>query len=146
MNTLEVVYDDGGRSKYYKASSVGDCVTRAIAIAANMDYKEVYQMIIDITHRKGRHKTKYNSHPRNGVLKKDIIIAMEKIGFTWHPCMSIGTGCKVHLAKDEIPMDKTIICNLSKHLVAVINGVIHDIYDPSKEGKRCVYGYWEKTA
>ena len=35
-------YNDGGRSKYFKGEKVGDCVVRAIAVAANLDYKEVY--------------------------------------------------------------------------------------------------------
>jgi len=30
--------------------------------------------------------------------------------------------------------------------VAVIDGVINDTYDCSREGTRCVYGYWEKVA
>jgi hypothetical protein len=28
--------------------------------------------------------------------------------------------------------------------MAVIDGVIHDTYDPSRDGKRCVYGYFTK--
>jgi hypothetical protein len=31
---------------------------------------------------------------------------------------------------------------VSRHAVAVIDGVIHDTYDCSRGGKRCVYGYW----
>ena len=31
---------------------------------------------------------------------------------------------------------------LSKHITAVVNGVIHDTYDPSRGGSRCVYGVW----
>jgi hypothetical protein len=26
----------------------------------------------------------------------------------------------------------------------VIDGVIHDLYDPSRDGTRCVYGYYQK--
>lgn len=37
---MDFVYNDGGRSRYFKAKSVGDCVTRAIAIATRTDYKE----------------------------------------------------------------------------------------------------------
>lgn len=140
---LNFVYDDGGRSKYYTATKVGDCVTRAISIASGMDYQEVYNMIADANNRKYKHKKKKSS-PRNGVYKEDINYIMGALGFKWHSCMSIGTGCKVHLNTDEIPMDKVIICSVSKHLVAVKNGVIHDTYDPSRNGMRCVYGYWEK--
>jgi hypothetical protein len=27
----------------------------------------------------------------------------------------------------------------------VIDGVIHDTFDPSRGGTRCVYGYWIKV-
>jgi hypothetical protein len=33
---------------------------------------------------------------------------------------------------------------VSKHYCAVIDGVIHDTSDPSRDGTRCVYGYWIK--
>ena len=39
---MEFIYNDGGRSKYFKAKNVGDCAIRAIAIATDKDYKEVY--------------------------------------------------------------------------------------------------------
>ena len=39
---MRFVYADGGRSKYYKADNVRDCVVRAIANATGRDYKEVY--------------------------------------------------------------------------------------------------------
>lgn len=57
--------------------------------------------------------------------------------------MAIGSGCKVHLRSDELPTGR-IIVSVSKHYVAVIDGVLHDIYDPSRHGNRCVYGYWSK--
>ena len=31
---------------------------------------------------------------------------------------------------------------LSRHITAVVDGVIHDTHDPSRKGTRCVYGYW----
>ena len=66
---------------------------------------------------------------------------MKELGFDWVPCMSLGTGCQVHMHKDELP-GGVIIVSLSRHYAAVIDGVVHDIYDPSRNGTRCVYGYW----
>jgi hypothetical protein len=34
----------------------------------------------------------------------------------------------------------------SRHLVAVIDGVIHDTHDCSRDGTRCVYGYFQPSA
>ena len=55
--------------------------------------------------------------------------------------MFIGSGTTVHLKADELPKGR-IICNVSKHYTAVVDGVIQDTYDPSRRGTRAVYGYW----
>jgi len=47
------------------------------------------------------------------------------------------------LRADELPQGKLIV-RLSKHLTAMIDGVIQDTHDPSRGGKRCVYGYYTK--
>src|SRR6516164_288534 len=43
--------------------------------------------------------------------------------------MRIGQGCTVHLARGELPMGRLIV-SVSRHVVAVIDGVIHDTHDP----------------
>jgi hypothetical protein len=55
--------------------------------------------------------------------------------------MQIGSGCKVHLRDGELPTGRLVVF-VSKHYTAVIDGVIHDTYDPSRAGTRCVYGYF----
>ena len=129
---LNYINDDGGRSKYFAANNVGDCVTRAIAIATQRDYKEVYDEISQFL----------GYTPRNGVKHNDTKRVMDHLGFEWHSTMGIGTGCQVHLAQGEVPMDQPIVCNCSGYLVAVINGNLRDTYDSSRDGTRCVYGYW----
>lgn len=135
-------YDDGGRSKYYRASDVGDCVCRAISIATGMDYKETYNMINQASKKERKGKTS-KSTARDGVRKETIRRIMQDLGWVWVPTMQIGQGCKVHLREDELP-GGTIIVSVSKHLTCVIDGVIHDTFDPSREGDRCVYGYYVK--
>ena len=56
--------------------------------------------------------------------------------------MGIGTGCKFHLKKEELPMGD-IIVKLSKHISVVRDGIINDTYDCSRNETRCVYGYWK---
>lgn len=58
--------------------------------------------------------------------------------------MGIGTGCTVHLRDGELPRGRLIVA-VSKHIVAVVDGVIHDTHDPSRDETRCVYGYWQKV-
>ena len=124
-------YNDGGRSRYFAATNVGDCVTRAVAIASDRDYKAVYDEIRDLV----------GYSPRNSIKHKDVHKVVDHFGGEWHPLMSVGSGCRAHLRDGEIPMGR-IICRCSGHLVAVIDGVVNDTYDSTRGGGRCVYGYW----
>jgi hypothetical protein len=36
-----------------------------------------------------------------------------------------------------------LVVSLSRHYAAVIDGVIRDTHDCSRDGNRCVYGYWQ---
>jgi hypothetical protein len=58
--------------------------------------------------------------------------------------MQIGNGYKVHLKNEELPADR-LVDSLSKHSAAVIDGVLHDIYDCTRDGTRCVYGYYKEA-
>lgn len=130
---MKYKYNDGGRANYFAASGVGDCVTRAVAIATQRDYKDVYKEITRLV----------GYTPRNGVQHRHVRKVMQHFGGVWYPTMKIGAGCTVHLKDGEVPMQGSIICNLSKHVTAVVGGVINDTYDPSRDGERCVYGYWK---
>lgn len=132
-------YDDGGRAAAGYEGRTGDCVTRAVAIAMELPYQRVYDRIAEIhKHHQGGEKT-----ARKGLSGPLIRKLLEKNGWIWTPTMHIGSGCKVHLRAGELPRGR-IIASLSKHLAAVIDGVLHDTYDCSRNGNRCVYGYWEK--
>lgn len=147
MNT-QFVYNDGGRSAYYKGKG-GDCVTRAIAIVTGRDYKEVYDILTEgnSTQRKGKREGskagKRTALSGINTKRKWFQDYMKSLGFTWIPTMQIGQGCKTHLRSDELPQGR-IIVSVSKHYTAMIDGVINDTYDPSRNGNRCVYGYWIK--
>ena len=67
---------------------------------------------------------------------------MASLGFTWHPTMQIGSGCKTHLRADELPKGRLVVA-LSHHMAAVVDGVLYDTYDCSRDGSRCVYGYYK---
>ena len=152
-----LVHDDGGRSRYFRGGMVGDCVTRSIAIATERDYKEVYDALFDLIREfkegRSRHakaiKVKKigacGTTPRNGVPKKVIRKYMESIGWAWFPTMEIGSGCQVHLRSDELPKGRLVV-SVSRHLTAMIDGVIHDTFNCSKRGQRCVYGYYKKDS
>ena len=141
---MKFQYNDGGRSNYFNGTT-GDCVCRAISIATEMDYKEVYDMINQYAkkERTGRRK-KGKSNARTGVYTSTAKKILADLGWTWHPTMGIGTGCQVHVREDELPKGRLIL-NLSRHFSCMIDGVLNDTYDCSRNGTRCVYGYWSKA-
>jgi hypothetical protein len=66
---------------------------------------------------------------------------MRGLGFEWVPTMRVGRGCKVCLWAGELPLGRQVV-EVSRHSKAVIDGVIRDRYDPSRNGMRGVDGYW----
>lgn len=139
---MKLVISDGGRSKYFKAKRVGDCAVRAICNATGKDYKEVYDAINELAkkERTGKRKKK-KSNARNGVYMETVRKYLENIGWQWIPTMSIGSGCRKHLAYGAFG-NGTYIVRLSRHLTCVKGGDIYDTFDPSRGGFRCVYGFF----
>ena len=118
---------------------------RAIANATGKDYLEVYKELRDMAKQERTGKRKRGvSSPRNGVYGSTLKKYMAKIGWTWKPCVTIGSGCTVHLREDELP-NGTLIVSVSKHETCVKDGVLYDTYDCSRGGTRCVYGYFYKA-
>lgn len=161
---LDFEFDDGGRAAAGFKGSAGDCVTRAVAIASGKPYAEVYKALAagNATQRITKHVARSRrgvATARNGINtgRKWFKDYMDSLGFVWIPTMQIGSGCKVHLLNGEVPMDRIIIARVTKHYVAIVNGVIRDTSDPQLQtihhepGKpprmshRCVYGYWSKA-
>lgn len=139
---MEFRFNDGGRSNYFKGTA-RDCVVRSICNATNKDYLEVYNAINQLakSERTGKRK-KGISSARNGVYKTTYKKYIEDVlGWKWHPTMAIGQGCKVHLSENELPKGKLIV-SVSGHHTCVIDGVLVDTYDCSRDGNRCVYGFW----
>ena len=159
---MPFVRTDGGRAAAGFKGSTGDCVVRAIAIAAQRPYQEVYDALSHgmRTQRltKGR---KRKTSAANGVTvrRKWFKDYMAQLGFVWVPTMRIGSGCRVHLVAGELPMGRLIV-SVSRHYTAVIDGVVYDNHNPQRrtrwidrttgrvlsESERCVYGYWKQAS
>ena len=167
---MKFVRDDGGREAAGFKGRAGDCVARAVAIASGKPYAEVYSALSD---GMGNQRKPKGATARNGVSvrRKWFKDYMHSLGFKWVPTMLIGQGCKVHLRADELPIGRMVV-SVSKHYTAVIDGVIHDTYNPAADRgttiyppgyslpipkgarwlsngngwayspERCVYGYW----
>lgn len=142
---MKFSYNDGGRKGAGYLGQTSDCVTRSIAIATGKPYQEVYDALNTLQKSLKQTKRVRGSSSRTGVSRAIYGFYLESLGWEFVPTMGIGTGCKVHLKDGELPSGN-IIARVSKHMVAVIDGVIQDTHDPSRDGTRCVYGYFQKGA
>lgn len=153
---MKWIYDDGGRSKYFKGSNVGDCVTRSIAIATGIDYKEIYDRLKELCKQSKKYSSQASKLVRQGtpmpIVKKYL---EEELGWKWVSTIDTQTKARMHLVESEIP-NGVFIARLSKHLVCVKDKVIYDTYNSSEKtyydffdnlvtnNERCVYGYWKQ--
>jgi hypothetical protein len=155
------VKDDGGRRKSGIARAagrkdeVGDCVTRAIAIATERPYREVHDALIvaAVQHvaagksqsdwaKWARRRGGFRAfHADHGVHTDVSSPYLEALGWKYTSTKELPRGKGVHLRADELPRGRLIV-QLPGHLVAVINGVIHDTHDCSDDGRCRIQGYW----
>lgn len=155
---MKYQYNDGGRAAAGFAGAAGDCVVRAVAIATEQPYAQVYEALANVNAgARSRSRIAGKRSARSGVLVGTAGFKryMQSLGWVWTPTMRIGSGCTVHLTDGELPAGRLIV-SVSKHYTAVIDGVIHDTHDPRRttlyyedgvivrRSERCVYGYWEK--
>lgn len=146
---MDWVFDDGGRAAAGFRGQTGDCVTRALAIALERDYREVYDAMHEskrevVARARSPRRLGRSTSPRDGVPRKAYEPYVFDAGWFWEPTMTIGSGTTVHLRADELPAGRLIV-RVSRHLCAVIDGVIHDTHDPSRDGTRAVYGYYGRA-
>ena len=137
-------FNDGGRKAAGYKGTTGDCGIRALAICLQLPYDEVRETCKPfLKQEKASKRRAGKSSLTKGIHGVTFRKIAEHYGLKWTPTMAIGTGCKVHLKADELPKGR-IICNVSRHYVAVVDGVINDNHDCSRNGTRGVYGYFSK--
>lgn len=112
-NQLQYNFNDGGRSQY-REGSAGDCVARAISIAAKLDYKAVCEEL----QRRGC------PNPEEGCHKRVWGRYLKDLGFKW--VTSAGKG---RTNTDHIPAEGCVILRQKRHLCTVIDGVLNDTYE-----------------
>lgn len=141
-------YNDGGRAAAGYKGDAADCVCRSICIVTGLPYQQVYDRLADgnAAQRRGKRESKTKAGIKTAsrginTKRKWFNDYMEELGFKWVPTMKVGQGCRVHLTAEELPMGRLIV-NVSRHFTAVIDGVLNDTYDCSRDGSRCVYGYY----
>lgn len=127
------VVDDGGRQAAGFKGKSDDCAVRAVAIAAEMPYRDAQRLIKDFA-AKGKQG---NRAIARGVYKEDLDAAMRSIGWVWRKA-PVFEGRKARYS--DIP--GIAILRMARHYAAVVNGELHDSWDSSQ---KMVYGYWTKA-
>lgn len=133
-NELSFNKNDGGRSAAGYKGDTGDCVTRAIAIATGNDYETTRQDLMKVTDGfRGKSRTKVaksikNNSVRNGVLKEIYRPYLEAIGWKRVALQKFGDPKRYYMTTDDLPMG-TVIVEMRKHLVTVIDHVVQDTWD-----------------
>jgi hypothetical protein len=148
---MQVVFDDGGRAAAGFRGEAGDCVTRSIAIATGLPYRQVYDelgwLVGQWSQSSGTREARAWSAGRKGATARngtppDVTrLYFAELGWQWTPTMRIGSGTTVHLRANELPRGRLVV-RCSRHVTAVIDGVVYDTHDPTRRGTRAVYGYW----
>jgi hypothetical protein len=142
---------DGGRRAAGYGEPKGDCVARAIAIATEKPYTEVFEALkaasADYVKRWPDSVTaglikrsRSGGDPASGCFDAVSGRYLRSIGWEYTRLRE-----RVFLRADQLPRGR-LIAAINRHYVAVIDGVIHDIYDSGEGGKRPVKGYWSKAA
>tara|TARA_R110002012_G_C11407702_1_gene586601 strand:+ start:192 stop:593 length:402 start_codon:yes stop_codon:yes gene_type:complete len=130
-NTSTLIFNDGGRSHYFKGRT-GDCATRAMSIALELDYKLCYDELAKA------HSAKTGKRSaRNGIYKDDFNTVLKLHGWVWHSAPKFD-GRKARYS--DMPQGRVIV-RMARHFAAVVDGVLYDTWDSRY---KMVYGYWAK--
>jgi hypothetical protein len=140
--------DDGGRCG--AGGGDYDCVPRAIAIATGRSYRKVCKELEAATRafvqrRPNSRLSRWIKRSRNGrgfdpaygAWPKIYRPYIESLGWRFTPTKNL----KIRLRADELPSGRLIV-GVHRHLVAVINHVIHDTFNSGSSGYRPVVGFY----
>ena len=162
-NELKFEHNDGGRKAAGYKGDTGDCVTRAITIATGGDYETVRRELMGATadfratSRSRAAKGKKTNSVRNGTLKKVYRPYLERTGWTRVSLQKFGDSKRHYMTTDDLPMG-TVIVEMRKHLVTIIDHVVQDTWDSRTADKwvdgvptdeqtpRTITAYWKQGA
>jgi len=124
---------DSGRSISRRARQINDCTVRALAAATDTPYDAAYDLLAEA----GR-KCSRGFHFRAWAVNAEV----NGYTFRWRPFQAVKGQDRMNPAKfcTEFNQGRWIV-RTAKHVMAVIDGVVHDTIAPSPV--RCIYGAWE---
>jgi hypothetical protein len=131
--TMPWTYDDGGR-EIAKSNCQFDCVTRACAIAMELPYQYITERLSAIAQRP--FDDDFCRAPQmRGSLRNIYEKFLTTHGWEWVPF-------ETQIQTNELPKGRLIVRCYGTTLLAVVDGVLHDTYDSSRQGRRVIHGYF----
>jgi hypothetical protein len=126
MERISFSKNDGGREVAGYKGNTGDCVTRAIAIATETPYQDVYDSLYELGKNwEGRSKIakaiRRSPSPRNGCHVPVAEKYLETLGW-------VKVKNKLKLDDDKFKSGR-YICSVRRHYTSMIDGVLNDTWD-----------------
>lgn len=114
----QIRYNDGGRIASGFQSSAGDCAVRALSILTQAGYMNVRNRLLSFIERERGDRSCVE---KTGVYTKTIRKFLKQTcEYSWHPASKW----------ENLPTEGRLMVLCDYHVVAVIDGVINDTYDP----------------
>lgn len=138
LDSDSFVWNDGGRAASGFVGHTGDCVTRAIAIATGLAYKDVYQALADAagaSPRDGMSDSIYGSYLTQRGWQNHALVVPQPFDLSTLP-----KGVAIVRLRRRFNVRKR-----SGHLCCVIDRVVHDTWNSSEDAYDLV-GYWTHPA
>jgi len=137
---------DGGRAAAGFRGPAGDCACRAISIAMQRDYREVYDELDAFAKEFERRWTGpgefFPSSAAGGYWFEALTAYLKPFGWEYVAAPT-ELGRRLHLCAEELPAGP-LVTRLSGQYAAVVDGVLTTTYDCSRD-EYFVYGYWQRT-
>lgn len=133
---MKYQFNDGGRSNSKRPKQKNDCTVRALVIATDMKYDEVYDLLKDA----GRKASKGFQLGEWLSTVDTVSILGRKFNVMTFPAVKGQRRMNPEAFSERFPKG-VFICKTAKHVFAVIDGVQYDTFQERPD--RCIYKAWK---
>ena len=123
---------DAGRSTSFRPKQGRDCVVRVYAIMMDIPYDSAYETFAGLGRKSGCSTPK---RMWQNLLCDHAVVELRFPAVSGQKRMNLISFCNEYRLG-------TFLVQMAGHVTAVIDGVVHDVFEPRHNG--CVYAAWRK--